>query len=183
MSHQRQTPWYKLSSPLISHLPPSLSLCLTATRLSILAAISVVLSWEILDWRKLIRKVLLWSFCLYTHTYTHTVRADTHYPRRQMCPAWDMEKNVLGFGFHHAALRELTILMPLNLCHGGRFCAHTCAFEHVCMCAYMHNVFMDVIIQPSSEILFSVFISRTSSVCLGLKRSTHWCWKHGVSLV
>lgn len=44
---------------------------------------------------------------------------------------------------------------------------HTFGFVHVC--AYVHNVFMDVVVQPSSEILCLVFISQTSSVRLGAK--------------
>lgn len=39
----------------------------------------------------------------------------------------------------------------------------------MCVRAYVHNVFMDVIIQPSSEILLLVFIRHTSSVRLGAK--------------
>ncbi len=89
----------------------------------------------------------------------------------------------LGIGFHHAALRELIILMVLNLCHSGRWFVHTCRCTCVCMCANVHNVLKDVITQPSSEILFLVFISRTSSVRPGLKRRIQWCWKHGVSLL
>lgn len=50
-------------------------------------------------------------------------------------------------------------------------CTHVslCMCVYVCAFVHMHTVFMDVITQPSSEILFLVFISRTSSVRLRLK--------------
>lgn len=81
----------------------------------------------------------------------------------------------LGFGFHHEALRELTIPMASNLCRRRGWCVHTCALEHVCMCAHVHNVYMNVIIQASSKILFLVFIRQTRSVCLWLKQRSQWC--------
>lgn len=85
-----------------------------------------------------------------------------------MCLPWDMERNVPGIwlpscctkgAYHPHGLKSLS--------HWEVVCTQCfCA----CVCAYVHNVFMDVMKQPSSEIpLFFLFISQSSSVRPGLK--------------
>lgn len=80
----------QLRPPLISHTLSSLSFCLPGSWFSILPEnerhqwSSVVLSWEILELWKLIRKFWFWSSCLYTTTHvthTHTFRAGTQSPQ------------------------------------------------------------------------------------------------------
>lgn len=70
--------------------------------------------------------------------------------------------------------RDLVSIMRLR-----RSFYHPCRFKspsqwevvraHVGFCVLAHNVFMDVIIQPSSKILWLAFIGQSSSVCLGAK--------------
>lgn len=108
--------------------------------------------------------------------HTHTVHAHIFKIVTQSPPGgrWILHGTVkgmfLGFGFHHAALRELYHPHGLkSLSQWEVVCAHIWFCACVCMCAYVHNVFMHVVIQPSSEILCLVFISQTSSVRLGAK--------------
>lgn len=75
---------------------------------------------EILDLRKLIRQFWFWYSCLFTHRHTYVWNRDKVAPG-DICVLHATWKGMfLGFGFHHTALRELTILMVSNLCHSRR---------------------------------------------------------------
>lgn len=123
----RATPYSLQSRNTFKHtdLSSALSLCLPGLVVHItwksMSSLQLCYTVEVnFRFRKVIRQFGFWSSCLYTQRHTYVQNRDTVAPR-DMCVLHAMRKGMfLGFGFHHAALLELTILIVSNLCLSRR---------------------------------------------------------------